>query len=413
MSVPCTSTVVSNPCSPCASIDSQNVCGQTLSLDSSTGDLFITPSGNSINLCPAVKFCETQTLLQDVFLTGNVLQVVYIGESGVPQTKNVDLSPLVADITASFTVAPTNSIDLTYNAGVLQGNLKVDPASTISISASSSGVLFNAPSTAAITANTTNTIQLIASGSQGHILTANLKSQSTGSITLSSSSAGLSALVNYSSDANNVALPGSDGGIYVQSAASQLSALPLNGNAVPNSTLLVGSDSKLYTVQAQAVETPITTVNTSTLTLVASGVNTHTIQGHVNFVDSDTISMFDIGSGLGAGVKVDNSLGNVQITAGSTGLYGTVSCSTFDALLPTQATVANPMTKVYGKLNDGSCGFVNSSFTKYGPKLLSLSAAAITALPAGDLYDALLIFNSTARAFQWYDGVNNAWVQLS
>lgn len=401
---------MSTPCGPCAGIDNQNVCGQTITVDNSTGDLFITPNGNSINLCEVVKFCETKTILQSVTLTGTVLQVQYLGEDGVPQYRNVDLAPLVADVPASFTTLNTTSIALNYVSGVLRGNLLVDPASLTPVSASSNGVYFGAAAQTPITVNNTNTIQLISSGTNGYTLTSNLKYVSSGSILLSDNTSGLTANLLYSSDAGNVANQGTDGKLYVQSASSQLSGFPTNGFAVTGSsgTKIVGSDSKLYTIPTPAAQSPIVGVTTESITLTTFS-DGHTIQADVRTANSNSVNLTQTVGGVQANVNVGAS-GNVPITIGSDGLNASITCTTLNSVLSNTATVANPITKTYGKLNDGTCGYANVTVTPYGTKIPSFTTSQRTSIT--DLYDTLLVFDSTLRKFMWYDAVGAAWVQL-
>lgn len=91
---------------------------QTLAVDGN-GGLTIS-DGNTVDLCPTVKACETQTTLDSVILSpSNILTIQYTGENGVAQTQTVDLSALAIDIniasvsfnplTGDLTVTETDS----------------------------------------------------------------------------------------------------------------------------------------------------------------------------------------------------------------------------------------------------------------------------------------------------------------
>lgn len=403
---------MSTPCGPCASIDNTNVCGQQIAIDNTTGDLTILPNGNTLNICDSVHLCETKTILQSVTLTGTILSVSYLGEDGVSQIKNVDLVSLITSSPANFTATDSNSINLHYGGGVLTANLIVDPTSAIPVSASSAGVYFGAPTALAVTTNNTNTIQLIASGTQGHTLTANLKYISSASILLSDTSSGLTAFVNYSTDAGNVATQGSDGGVYVQSVDSQISSYPMNGFATTGSsgTLLVGSDSKLYRLPVNASQVPIAGIDTDTvdLTTFSDGVS---IQADVRLSSSNSINLISTSGGVQANLNLDSG-GNIPLSIGSSGLSANLNCSSVNSVFNTDATSATPVTAVYGKLSDGTCGYANVTMTNYGQKIPSLTTTQRTSISSSDLYDAMLLFDSTLRKFMWYDAVNLIWVQL-
>src|SRR5258708_4749070 len=100
---------------------------QLLSIDSTTGHLSIS-NGNTISLADVVKLLETQTQLSNVTLTGTILQIVYIGEDGVPQAKNVDLASLVTS--DALNIENSNSIALSFDGVRLRADLIIDPLST-------------------------------------------------------------------------------------------------------------------------------------------------------------------------------------------------------------------------------------------------------------------------------------------
>jgi hypothetical protein len=409
MSLPCPQT---SNCLPCSGIDNINVCGQIIAIDNTTGDLTITPNGNTLNLCKTVNLCETKTILKSLTLTGTVLQVVYVGEDGVQQAKSVDLAPVVADVAANFSVLDTNSIDLTYAGGVLHADLIVDPSSVIPVSASSSGVLFGAPPETPITVNSTNTLQLVASGSGGHILSGNVKYQNSASILLSSNGSGIRAVLKLSSDAGNVANFGSDGALYVQSVSSQLSSYPTNGYAITGAsgTLLVGADSNLYRLVTPPSETPVTGLTSQTINVVSSGVNNHSVQATAILTNSNSISLSSTPSGIEADLRIDVGSGNVPLTVGTNGLSAQADSATVQGIYSHVATVANPVKKVQGTLNDNSSGYANVTITPYGPVVPSFTTTARLAI--SDAYDTLLVFDTTLRKFMWYDAVNVTWVQI-
>lgn len=79
-----------------------------MSVDAS-GNLTSTVNGvasTPLSICPAVKYCETQTTIDTLSLTGTDLTLTYTGENGIQQTKTVSLASLAIDI---------NVTSLTYN----------------------------------------------------------------------------------------------------------------------------------------------------------------------------------------------------------------------------------------------------------------------------------------------------------
>lgn len=388
---------------------------QTLSIDCDTGDLTISGSqGNIVNLGCVVPLFETQTTLSSFALNGNILTITYIGEDGVPQTRFVDLTPII-NAESELNFINTNSISLTDMAGTVRADLNIDPASTLPISASSSGVKFDCCPQTAITVNNTNTVNLVSTGSLGHILTANIKYQSTPSIALADTSSGLNANVVYSTDANNVATSGTDGGIFVRNVASQLSTLSLNGFITTGSsgTLLVGSDSKLYRVPTPGAETPITPIDSNSINLTVNGTSNHTIQADVNTVNSNTIQLVTTGSGIQANLKVSTaSAGNVAVTNVTDGIQANITGSTIATVQSNAATVATPLTKIYGQRSDTSAGYAAVTMSQYGIKFPGFTTSQRTSIPGGDLYDTLFVFDTTLRKFMWYDAVNTVWIQI-
>lgn len=401
------------PCYPQNKNTDPSCVNQTLLLDSTTGDLSIS-NGNLVNLCDSVKLCETKTQLVSLTLTGTVLQAIYIGEDGVQQAKNVDLSPLLAESNILDVVA-TNSISLGFDGTTLSANLLIDPASTVPITASTSGVLFNCCPETPITVNSTNTIQLIASNIGGHTLAANLKYQDSNSIDFSDSSLGVSAAIKYSTDTNNVATSGTDGALWVASASSQLAAFANNGYVTTGTTgtLLVGSDSKLYRIPDPIAEQPIIPVDTNSIDMIVSGANNHTIQANVKTNNSNTVQLTDSASGLQADLRINViTPGNVNFTSNSDGLVGNITEASILQVQSGIASVQNPITKVFGNLNNGAGGYANVFISQYGIRIPSFTTSARFGIPTADLYDTLLVFDSTIRAYMWYDAVNSIWIQV-
>lgn len=386
---------------------------QQLSLDCTTGDLSIS-NGNTVSLVCAVSLLETETQLVSLNLVGSFLVLVYLGEDGVQQTKSVDLSPLIQNQTG-LSVIDSNSIDLTLGSNVLKADLKIDPASTIPISASSAGVKFDKFAEIPITTNSTNTIQLVASGNIGHTLTANLKYQSSQSIAISDSSSGLLVAVKYSTDSGNAISSGGDGALYVQTAASQLAALPTNGFITTGNsgTLVVGSDSKLYRIPDSIAETQLTNTDSNTINITLSGPNNYNIQADLNITSSNSVQLTSTSTGLQADLRIDTvAPGNVALTESSNGLQASINGISISGVQNTAATVQNPITKVYGGLNNGNAGYAASFISQYGVKTPSFTTTQRLAIPIADLYDTLFIFDSTLRKFMWYDAIGSTWVQI-
>jgi len=391
----------------------QTCTAQTLILDSTVGDLSIS-DGNTVNLGDTVKLLETDTQIQSFTLTGSILQLVYLPEDRLPQAVNVDLSPLVSG-GASISVQDTSSIDLTFDGVTLKGSLKIDPSSTAPVSASSNGVKFDCCPEIPITTNVTNTIQLIPSGNGGHVLTANLKYQDSPSLHFYDSNLGLSGSVKLSTDTGNALILGTDGALYAQTSDVQLANLPTNGFVTtgPSGTLLVGSDSKLYRIPTPNPETPVTAIDTNTVNLTVSGISNHTIQADVNLVNSDTITLTSTSNGIQADVKIDGTApGNILITSHSNGLVANANAATIAGIQSTLATVQNPITKVFGTLNNSSAGYAPVFISQYGIKIPVMTTSQRTSIPNGDLYDSLLVFDNTLRQFMWYDAVNSIWLAI-
>lgn len=401
------------PCTPQNTPLDPSCVNQTLILNADTGDLSIS-NGNTVNLADTVQTLETKTQLVSLTLTGTILQAIYLGEDGIQQAKNVDLSSLLSDIT-HFNVEATNSISLGFDGVNLRADLIIDPASTLPVSASLSGVLFNCCPETPITANTTNTVQLVASGGGGHVLAANLKYQDSNSINFSDSSLGLSGSIKYSTDANNAATAGTDGALWVATASSQLASLPNNGFVTTGNTgtLLVGSDSKLYRIADPLGEQPIIGSNTNTANVIASGPDSHTIAVNVNLVTSNSIQLSSTTNGIQADLKIDTSTpGNVGFTIDSNGLVGNITENSILAVQNSIASVQNPITKVFGNLNNGAGGYANVFISQYGIKIPSFTTSGRFAIPVADLYDSLLVFDTSVRAYFWYDAVNSIWIQI-
>lgn len=402
------------PCTPNGVPLDPSCVNQLLSIDNTIGDLAIS-GGNTVNLCSVTKLCETKTVITSFSLTGTLLQIVYVGEDGVPQAKTVDLSSLVPSATGLL-IENTNSIQLSFDGNNLRADLLVDPTSTLPISSSPAGVKFMCCPETPVTSNISNTVQLITAGNGGHVLTANLKYQSSQSLAFSDSSAGLTGIIKYSTDASNAASAGSDGALYVQTASAQLATLPNNGFITTGSagTLLVGSDSKLYRIPDLGTETPITPVDTNTVNLTVSGPNNHTLQADVKTVNSPTVQLTSTVSGLQADIKIDNGApGNIVIGESANGLVANINAATIQGIQTSVATVQNPVTKVYGTLNNNSNGYAAVFISQYGLQARSFTTTQRFAIPNADLYDTLTVFDSTLRKFMWYDAVNAVWVQFS
>lgn len=384
------------PCNKCGApqaLDGSNPCvAQILTINNTTGDLSIS-NGNTISLVDSIDNFQTVTRLGTFTLTGNVLQLKYIAEDGVTQSVTVDLTALTASGIADFDTEDTDSVQLIYNSGTLQANVKIDPASTIPITASAFGLRFQSPTETAITASNTNTILLTASGPLGHTLISNLNYQDSQSLAFSDNSSGLFGTVLRSTDANNSIVYGSDGAIYSPNFSSQLSVLPANGAITYASTQLVGNDGKTYIVNAPPAQTPITGNDTNSVNLTVSGSNGMTVQ---------------------ADLIIDNTTpGNIPLTVSVNGLQANANCATITTIQnANQATVANSISKVYGQLGNGQCGYAPVTISQYGQRIPQFSSASRDALPGGDLYDTLLIFNTTTRTFQWYDAVGTTWQTL-
>lgn len=385
---------------------------QLLALNDSTGDLAIT-SGNTINLATAIQNLQTETLLSSFTLTGTILQIIYVGEDGVQQAKNVDLAPILPQLN-TIGIENSNSIHLSYDGVNLRADLIIDPASTAPVTASAAGVNIGCCPELPITANTTNTIQLVAAGTAGHVLSSNLKYQSSPSLLFLDTSAGFTGSVKFSTDASNALISGSDGGLFVQSACSQLGSLSNNGfvSTGTSGTLLVGSDCKLYRLPDAIAESPITGVNTSTIDVTIGGPNNHTIEADLNFVTSNTIQLSATLNGLQADLKIDSTQGNILLTETSNGLVANANAATIQGIQSTAATVQNPLIKAFGTLNNNAAGYANVFISQYGIKIPSFTTSQRISIPGADLYDDLLVFDSNLRAYMWYDAINNVWVQL-
>lgn len=402
------------PCNP-NNIPSDPSCiAQTLSINPTDGDLSIS-NGNTVNLASTIFDLQTVTQLSSFILNGNILAISIIAEDQTTQTKFVDLTPIIQS-EQGLSVINTNSIGLNLAGDVLSANLKIDIASTLPISASSNGIKFNCCPETPITPNSTNTIQLVASGTNNYTLSANLKYQNSPSVNLASSSSGLIATLNYSTDTANAAVIGSDGAIYVQAAAAQLAALPNNGYVTTGSggTLLVGSDSKLYRVAAPNAESPIIPIDTNSVTLTVTGASSHTLQADVNIVTSPTVALTTTSAGVRADVQIDTSTpGNVTISSDSNGLVANINETSIAGVQNTAATVQNPLVNVFGTLNNGNGGYAAISASQYGFKFPAFTTAQRVAIPGADLYDTMFLFDTTLRKFVWYDAVNITWVQIS
>jgi hypothetical protein len=340
--------------------------------------------------------------------------LVYLGEDGIQQTKAVDLSPLIQNQTG-LSAINTNSVALTLASNILKADVKIDPASTIPISASIAGIKFDKFPEIPIVTNNTNTIQLVGSGNISHTLTANLKYQSSQSISLSDSSNGLLASIKYSTDSGNVITSGGDGALYVQSAASQLASLPNNGFITTGNsgTLIVGSDSKLYRIPDPIAETPLTNTDSNTINITLSGPNNYNIQADVVTANSNSIQLTSTSSGLQADLRIDTTTpGNVALTESSNGLQANINGSSISSVQNTLATVQNPITKVYGSLNNGNAGYATTFITQYGVKIPVFTTNQRVSIPNTDLYDSMLVFDSTLRQFMWYDLIGGSWIQI-
>lgn len=321
----------------CTDIDNVTCCPQTLSIDGSTGDLTIS-DGNTVNLCASVKTCETQTILQSVALIGTILQVTYVGENGVPQSRSANLVGLSGGGGGTaIAVQNTQSINLSLLSDVLTANFILDPASTAPVSVGPNGVRIDCCNVRpTITANTTNTITMTVTG--GNSLSSDLKYIDSGSINFSDSVAGLTGVVKYSTDANNIATAGTDGGIYVAATSlcystdannsaingsdgclyvpdtcSTLATFTPAGNAIPGVTQLVGADCQLYTFIGSS------TTADNGLTLTGSNIQLGGTLLHDTIVDGTALYQMVFTSALTGNVATLNGFN----TASGSGVLGT------------------------------------------------------------------------------------------
>lgn len=387
---------------------------QTLSLNSQTGDLGIS-NGNTVNLASTIDALQTVIQLSSFQLNGPILVLTIIAEDGVPQTKFVDLTS-IETTNLGFSVINSNSIHLTLLGTTLRADLAIDPNSTLPITAGPNGVYFGCCPETPISAAVTNTIQTTITGTVNHLISSVLKYQSSSSVQLSDSSLGLLATLKYSTDANNAASAGSDGALYVQKASAQLATLPTNGFASQGSsgTLLVGSDSKLYRIQSFPSQIPLIGVNTETVNMVLSGASNTTVSANVNLTNSHTVNLTATVNGVRADVNIDTvTPGNVAITSDANGLVANINEATILDVQNTSATVQNPLTKVYGLLNNGNGGYASVVATQYGVKVPYYTSTQRISIPNADLYDSMLVFDSTLRQYMYYDAINIVWVAIS
>ncbi len=136
-----------------------------------TGGLTTTVNGVAgavLDLCPAVKHCETDTTIDSIILNGTTLEIRYTGEDGVQQLQTVSLASLAIDI---------NVTSLTYNPVTGEITLVETDGTPHIIDI---GPFVETP----ITAVNTSSVNLTASGTSNHTLQADVKISATAGNTL-------------------------------------------------------------------------------------------------------------------------------------------------------------------------------------------------------------------------------------
>lgn len=173
---------------------------QLLSIKDETAELSIFPNGNTVELCPSVKGCETLTTVDAFRLVGGyLLEIVYRGEDDIPISKTVDLSTLTVEATP-FDILDTNTVDLVLNGIILSASVKIDPASTAPVSASADGIRIDCCGSTPNTATSTDAITVTATGVDNRNISASLRYTDTTTVDLNVGGTGLVAAVKISND---------------------------------------------------------------------------------------------------------------------------------------------------------------------------------------------------------------------
>jgi hypothetical protein len=343
---------------------------QILSVNSTTGDIVLSP-GNTINIGQLVKNFETQSILLGARIVGiNILEITFKGENNVVQVITVELPTSVVPTETPITTVNSNTLTLAASGTTnhtLTGNVRIDSSGTAPVSAGSNGIKIDCCAQTPLTVNDSNTIDFTASGTDNHTLTAALKFADSGSIDFSTSGSGFTGIVKYSADSGNLAIAGTDGGIFVPTL--NLASFAFNGTATPT-TRLLANDNKSYILPHDvllgnphpAVSHPlgqfrvyfdlIDYTTSSTITAnhsyvdVPNGTDTRLSNPHFGSGSTASTLFFDIVNGLNNSVLTANAV-SVQI-----------GCNQIKPLFNSNsASTINPLVKTYGELQDGSCGY--------------------------------------------------------
>lgn len=191
----------------------------------------------------------------------------------------VNIEALCSEIRGCFSGLDTPTIDYTYNSstGVHSAAVKISATAGNNITANADGIY--APTPAAetpLTVNDTSTVDLTASGTANHTLSAAVKVSATAGNTLSVNADGLYVNVPAQTpvtvvDTSTVDLTASGTNSHTITAVVKISATAGN-------TLSVNADGLYVNVPTQ---TPITANDTSSIDLTASGTDNHTLSGVV------------------------------------------------------------------------------------------------------------------------------------
>lgn len=226
---------------------------QTLKLNNSTGYLSIS-DGNKVYLGTVIESLGIKTPVLDFVLQGYVSTLTYTDANGNITSKQIDLSALA--LGGSFAVQDTATLHLNYAAALLQGDVKISATGGNSIISNLDGIYSPTFTETPITVSASSTILITPSGTDGHNLTASVIISSGGTNQLSIAGDGL-----FVPDMRTYILQGTN--------------ISITGSGTILDPYVVAS-SQSFT------QTPISVINTPTISFATSGLNNHTITGNVN-----------------------------------------------------------------------------------------------------------------------------------
>ena len=217
-----------------------------------TGGLTTTVNGVAgavLDLCPAVKHCETDTTIDSIILNGTTLEIRYTGEDGVQQLQTVSLASLAIDI---------NVTSLTYNP-------------------------------------VTGEITLVETDGTNHVIDIGpLVVTASGLAVATSTPTGVDISVSCEDVQDCVGTMFADTGFIYDDGANKLTTGGTTGQVLQSN----GAGVATWVTPAAAAQTPVTPLDSTNIDVTATGTDNHTVGASIIF-DPNVLNVAkDTGTGL-------------------------------------------------------------------------------------------------------------------